>query len=384
VLWIGLLSGTSADAVDAALVRIGDSIRDLTLVAFCSIPLPGSLRKHIHEIPQAPVPIRNLAQLDVAIAERLAEAALEVAREAGVRPEDIEGIGSHGQTVGHFPEPEVRASLQLGAPAVIYERTRIPVIADFRSADLAAGGQGAPLTPFFHHACLAEASECRAILNIGGFTNLSYLPDLDPGHVIAFDAGPGNALIDRAARWASGGSERFDRNGSRARLGRADPTTVQELLGDAYFSRRPPKSTGHEYFDQKFFERARERVLSQGGGPNDVVATLTELTVESIRDQAGRFFPTQPSRWIVYGGGVWNTALLDGLRARVAPASLELSDDHGIPADAFEAVTFAVLGWCAARGTPSNLPSATGARRAVVLGTATPPSRSAEPRKTEL
>jgi anhydro-N-acetylmuramic acid kinase len=375
VLWIGLLSGTSADAADAALVRIGESLRDLTLIAFRSLGFPESLRKRIHGVLQAPVDLRDLAKLDVEIGERLAGAAIEVARQAQVALTDIDGIASHGQTVGHFPEPAVRASLQLGAPAIIHELTGIPVVADFRSADLAAGGQGAPLTPFFHHAYFADASEPRAVLNIGGFTNLSYLPDLDPDHVIAFDAGPGNALIDRAARWVSEGTEPFDADGARARLGRANHDAVRHLLADAYFDGCPPKSTGHEHFGQTFFERARAKVLEDGGSPNDVLATLTELTVESVGDQSERFFPARPARWIVYGGGVRNRTLMDALHRRLAPASVELSDDHGIPADAVEAVAFAALGWCAARGIPSNLVAATGARRSVVLGSATPPAR---------
>jgi anhydro-N-acetylmuramic acid kinase len=246
------------------------------------------------------------------------------------------------------------------------------VVSDFRAADLAAGGQGAPLTPFLHLACLSDPRETRAVLNIGGFTNVTLLVGDDAERVVAFDPGPGNALLDRAARWASGGAEAFDAGGRRAARGRVLAAVRDALLGDAYFARRPPKSTGHEYFGAKFFESARDAVLGAGGSPDDVLATLASLTVESVVRQAEAFFEALPGRWLVYGGGAHNPALLGGLAERLAPAAVETTDDHGIPGDALEAVAFAVLGWCAARGQPSNLPRATGAQRAVCLGCATP------------
>ncbi len=372
MFWIGLISGTSADGIDAALVRI-EGLEEIQLRAYRETPLEESLRARIQALGQGSGALRELLALDGELGLRFAHAALAVASEAGVEPREIEGIGLHGQTVAHHPEPGVRGSLQVGSAAVVHEHTGIPVVADFRSADLAAGGQGAPLTPYFHHAYFARADEVRAVLNIGGFTNVSYLPDLDAAHVIAFDPGPGNALLDRAVRWATQGSESFDRDGERAARGTPDVEVVRTLLGDAYFAEPPPKSTGHERFGGEFFERVRERVLSHGGGAEDLLATLTRFTAESARDQAERFFPTPPERWIVYGGGVRNATLLNELRTAVAPAPVETSDAHGIPADALEAVAFAVLGWCAVRGEPANLPPATGARRAVVLGVQTPP-----------
>ena len=376
MLWVGLMSGTSADAIDAALVEIGSSARELSLLGFLSIELPENLRKRIHALVQTPVRVRDLVQLDVELGERFADATLALLREAGVAPKAVRGIGSHGQTVGHFPEPEVRGSLQLGAPSVIHARTGIPVIADFRPADLAAGGQGAPLTAFFHHAYFGHENERRAVLNIGGFTNVTYLPGLALDEVIAFDPGPGNALLDRATRWATGGAARFDRDGERAQRGTADERVVRELLADPYFAAPPPKSTGHEHFGAAFFEQARAGVEERGGTPEDLLATLLRVTVESVAHQAERFFPQSPQRWILYGGGVWNRALLDALRSRLAPAPVELTDLHGIPVDALEAISFAVLGWCASRGEACNLPAATGAGQRVVLGAKTPPGGS--------
>jgi anhydro-N-acetylmuramic acid kinase len=239
------MSGTSADGVDAALVRIPSDPSRLELVARAALPFEDALRERIHGVVGRAVPLRDLVRLDVEIGERFARAALEVARAAGVEPAGVEGIGSHGQTVGHFPEPDVRGTLQIGSAAVIHARTGIPVVYDFRSADLAAGGQGAPLTPFVHHLLFGRDGERRVVLNIGGFTNLTWLPGRDASGVVAFDPGPGNALLDRAARLASGGTERFDRDGARARRGRVLEPVLRALLADPYFDKPPPKSTGH-------------------------------------------------------------------------------------------------------------------------------------------
>jgi anhydro-N-acetylmuramic acid kinase len=373
LLWIGLMSGTSADGVDAALVSLGESPRELELLHFCSSPFPDALRERIQGALAGPVALRDLLALDRELGERFAEAALALLRAAGVAPAAVAGIGSHGQTVAHYPDSDVAGTLQLGSAAEIHARTGILVISDFRRADLAAGGQGAPLTPFLHHARFATGRERRAVLNIGGFTNVTYLPDASAERLIAFDPGPGNALLDRAARWASQGRERFDEGGARARRGRVDEALLEELLSDPYFSLPPPKSTGHEHFDDAFFERARRGVEAAGGGADDLLATLVALTSESVARAAERFFPEPVERWLACGGGVHNAALLERLAGRLAPAVLETTDAHGLPGDALEAVAFAVLGWASSRGLPGNLPAATGAARRVVLGSATPP-----------
>jgi anhydro-N-acetylmuramic acid kinase len=373
LLWIGLMSGTSADGVDAALVRLGESPRELELIRFSSTPFPESLRERIHGVLAGAVALRDLLALDRELGERFGEAALALLRAAGIEPGEIAGIGSHGQTVAHHPESGVRGTLQLGSAAEIHARTGIPVISDFRRADLAAGGQGAPLTPFLHHAHFATGRERRVVLNIGGFTNLTYLPEASADRLVAFDPGPGNALLDRAARWASGGRERFDDGGSRARRGRVDETLLEELLRDPYFLLPPPKSTGHEHFGEAFFERARRSIEGAGGGPDDLMATLVALTCESVARAAEEFLPDPVERWLACGGGVHNTALFERLARRLAPAPLETTDAHGLPGDALEAVAFALLGRTSSRGLPGNLPAATGAERPVVLGSATPP-----------
>jgi anhydro-N-acetylmuramic acid kinase len=372
-LWIGLMSGTSADGVDAALVRVGETASSVELISFRTEPLDGVLRERVHGLLDSPS-LREWMRLHRELGERFADASLNLLREAGVDAREVAGIGSHGQTVGHFPEAEVAGSLQLGSPAVIHERTGIPVVADFRSADLAAGGQGAPLTPFFHHAYFSREGEARAVLNIGGFTNVTYLPGTDAEKIVAFDPGPGNALLDRASRWASEDHEGFDRGGKRASRGRVFPALLEVLLEDPYFAKPPPKSTGHEHFGRAFFERTREAVIEAGGGADDLLATLAALSVESVGRAAAQFFPTPADRWIVYGGGVHNPVLMEGLRARVAPAPVEIADGHGLPGDAVEAVSFALLGWTSSLGLPGNVPRATGARRRVVLGSSTPPA----------
>ena len=367
------MSGTSADAIDAALVRIGGDPGDVELLAFREEPLEESLRARVHALASGAVELRARVQLDVELGERFAAAALGVAKQAGVALSRVRGIGSHGQTVGHFPESEVRGTLQIGSAAAIHELTGRPVVSDFRRADLAAGGQGAPLTPFFHYYRFADARERRALLNIGGFTNVTYLPDRDASRLLAFDPGPGNALLDRAARWASDGAERFDRDGLRSLRGRVREDLVEEWLADPYFALTPPKSTGHERFGEAFFARARAALLERGGSPDDLCATLARFTVESVARAAHAFFPEPAQRWILYGGGVRNPALLEGLRARLAPAPVETTDRYGVPSGALEAIAFAVLGHCASIGLASNLPAATGAKRGVCLGALSPP-----------
>jgi anhydro-N-acetylmuramic acid kinase len=368
------MSGTSADGVDAALVRIGSEPREVETLAFASRPLSAALRARVHAAAAQPLALRELLALDRELGEQFAQAALALLEGCGVEPRAVEGIGSHGQTVAHHPEPEVRGSLQIGSAALIHARTGIPVVSDFRSGDLAVGGQGAPLTPFVHLACFADPREVRAVLNLGGFSNVTFLDGADPARVVAFDPGPANALLDRAARWASGGAESFDRDGARARRGKPLRPLLESLLEGDYFLRRPPKSTGHELFGAAYFECARDAVLAAGGSADDVLATFAALSVESIARAARAFLPRMPQRWLLCGGGAHNPVIVDGLRERFAPAVLETTAAHGIDPDALEAVAFAVLGWCAARGRPSNLPAATGATRAVCLGSATPPA----------
>ena len=252
MLVIGLMSGTSADGVDAALVDWpdGPEAHPYTLRAFCELPFEAELQERVHTLAAGRVPgpdvLRELASLDVLLAERFAEAAAAAASDARVSLDAVRAIASHGQTVAHCPER--KATLQIGDPSVIAERTGCTVVADFRPRDLAAGGEGAPLVPFFHLAALADPNESRVALNLGGIANLTWLPAGDPDAVIAFDVGPANALVDGVVRILSGGEVRMDRDGRQALRGRADRALLARLMDDDYLERRPPKSTGCERY----------------------------------------------------------------------------------------------------------------------------------------
>jgi len=369
------MSGTSADGVDAALVEWpdGGQARDLTLLSSREDPLGPELQSRVHALAAgalpAPALLEELAQLDVLLAERFAEAALAVLRDAGLSADEVDAVASHGQTVAHHPEHA--SSLQVGCPSVIAERTGLPVVADFRSRDLAAGGQGAPLTPFFHHAVFSDGGEDRAALNLGGIANLTWLPAGGrPADVIAFDTGPANCLTDAVLQRATDGVERFDRDGARAARGRVDATLLARLLDDAYFAASPPKSTGRERYG-----RAEAEALWREWGArplDDLLATLTALSIETVVSACRAHLPRLPGRLVVGGGGVHNPALLAGLARGLPGCRVEPFDALGVPADAAEAMAFALFGRNALLGLPNHLPSTTGAARAVVLGVIVP------------
>jgi len=375
---IGLMSGTSADAIDAALVEWpdGPAVRPFRLAAACEEPLEPALQDRIHALAAGRLPgaevLRELAALDVLLADRFAAAAAAAARAAGLALADVDAIASHGQTVAHHPE--LGASLQIGDPSRIAERTGVATIADFRARDLAAGGEGAPLAPFFHHAVFADAREGRLALNLGGIANVTWLPPgAGPDDVVAFDVGPANALLDGVVRSLSGGRERFDRDGARARRGRADAALLAELLDDDYLRRPPPKSTGRERYGLAEAEALAARWQRAGRAPDDLLATLVAFTAESVARAARDFCGTGAlARVLVGGGGARNPAVMDGLRAALPGAVVEPFDAAGVPADAAEAMAFSLLGRNALLGLPNHLPRCTGARRAAVLGELAP------------
>jgi anhydro-N-acetylmuramic acid kinase len=311
----------------------------------------------------------ELAALDSLLADLFADAAEAVARDAGVALHEIDAVASHGQTVAHHPEHA--ASLQIGSPSRIAERTGLPVVADFRPRDLAAGGQGAPLAPFFHFAAFSQTGEARAVLNLGGIANLTWLPpDPDPAAVVAFDTGPANSLIDGVVFAATDGAERFDRAGARAARGGVDTALLERLLDDTFLAATPPKSTGRE----RYGRAAAEALLAEWGErPLDaLVATLTAFTVESIARACHEHLPALPERLLVGGGGARNPVLLEGLARALPRSAVEPFDAHGVPADAAEAMAFSLLGRNALLGIPNHLPQTTGARRAAVLGVLVP------------
>jgi anhydro-N-acetylmuramic acid kinase len=378
---VGLISGTSMDGVDAALVRVtGPHTSPRGRVqAFLTLPYPAALRRRLLEIAAGvPTTSGELSGLNFLLGEWFARAALQVCRRARVSPRHLAGIGSHGQTLFHqgtsrrraaAPWSRAASTLQLGEPAVIAARTGAPVVADFRTADLAAGGEGAPLVPMVDYLLLRDARQGRVALNIGGIANLTAIPAAaSPARVFGFDTGPGNMLMDGLARHFSRGREAYDRNGRLARRGKVIAPLVAELLRFPFFRRRPPKSAGREEFGAEFL--ARYFLRRRGASKVDLLRTALELTARTITDAIRQFVTPQAAvgRLIVSGGGARNPLLLERLSSLLPQVSVELSDRYGLPLDAKEAVAFALLADRTLHGLSGNLPSVTGARRAVILG----------------
>ncbi|MEO5617999.1 MAG: anhydro-N-acetylmuramic acid kinase [Candidatus Eisenbacteria bacterium] len=392
-LMVGLMTGTSADAVDAALVRFegaGSAARPV-LDCFRQLPLEAGLRDEVLEICAAQNWVaERLMRLDAALGELYAVAVLELLGGAGRTPAEVDAIASHGQTVRHVPRSadDGRAlTLQIGSAAILAERTGIAVVSDFRSRDVAAGGEGAPLVPVADALLVGSDEESRVLLNLGGMANLTYLPraprgapasDARPGHaetdVLAFDTGPGNAVMDALADLRSGGRERFDASGALAAAGRVDGALLAELLADDFFAQPPPRSTGRERFGLPFARELRERGLARKLSEADIARTALELTSASVADAVSRFVRPRGDLDAVYasGGGVSNPALMTSLALRLAPARVESLDALGVPPAAKEAMAFALLGHLTLCGHPGNSLVATGAARHVVLGHVTP------------
>jgi len=381
---VGLMSGTSADGIDAVLARVSGRGHDMraSVAALRSFPFEPSLRAEIRRCcDPATGTVDRLCRLNFALGERFAEAAVEVMRAGAVEPDQVTVVGSHGQTVHHIPPGDGPGStLQIGEPSLIAERTGVTTVADFRPRDMAVGGQGAPLVPFADFVLFRSDDATRVLQNIGGIANLTYLPaggSID--EVIAFDTGPGNGLVDAAVRrFFDGGPDGcgFDRDGRIAATGKVMGDRLARWRGDAYFARRPPKSTGLEEFGSRRLERwlAEDPELLKRGA--DVVATLTELTAETIADAYAELLPDCPKldEVIVCGGGARNPVLMDAL-ARRASARVRTIDEFGIVTEAKEALSFALLALATLDGVPSNVRGATGARRGAVLGKIIPGRR---------
>lgn len=357
--FVGLISGTSVDGIDAVLCAFEPQPRTLAALA---LPWPDALRSDILAVAQGEraLDLDAYGRLDVSAGQRFAEAALAVVREAGLAPAQIAAIGSHGQTIRHRPDGPLPFSLQIGDPSVIAERTGIDTVADFRRADVAAGGQGAPLMPAFHEHVLAADGARRAVLNLGGIANLTLLAPDAP--VLGFDTGPANGLMDAWCQHVYG--EAFDRAGAMAASGHVDATLLAALRADPYFDLAPPKSTGREHFHLAWLQQhARAADLP----PRDVQATLMALTVETIVDALRRL--QQPVDDVVAcGGGVHNDTLMAALAEALAPLPVRSSAELGVDPDYVEAAGFAWLAYRRLHRLPGNLPAVTGARGARLLG----------------
>jgi len=371
----GLMSGTSLDGIDVAIVEIsgrGWSKRIRTL-AFHTVPYPEAVRQAILGVSNTTTHTAVISRLNFLLAELYAEALRETARRARIRLDSIDLIGSHGQTIFHEGAPveflgrRIASTLQIGEAAVLAERTRIPVVADFRPRDIAAGGRGAPLVPYVDYMLFRHRKLGRVALNIGGIANITAIPpSAGPEDVIAFDTGPGNMVVDALARRYTNGRWSYDRDGRLAGRGHVNRQLLDRLLKDPYFRRPPPKTAGREQYGAEFVEQ-----LLQTGLPLlDLIATCTAFTAAAVAVGIERFVrPRMPvDELIVSGGGVHNRRMMAQLAAFLPDVNLATSTDYGVDADAKEAIAFAVLACESWRRRPANLPSATGARRAVVLG----------------
>lgn len=360
---LGLISGTSLDAIDAAACRFDEQGGWQGLLGTLSYPYPSELRSELLALQAEPdrlLSLRDIARLDAAVGDCFAQAAATLMNQQGLRPTDVAAIGSHGQTVFHDPDV-LRTSLQLGDPNRIAALTGIATIGDLRRADMALGGQGAPLVPAFHQA-LFSAAKPRAVINIGGIANITVLPARSGAPVFGFDTGPGNALMDEWIHRHR--EERYDRDGQWAASGQVQQALLAAWLSDPYFAAKPPKSTGRDYFKLAW---AQTLAAMENFRPEDVQASLLELTVESIA-QALLLAAPDSEQALICGGGASNRLLMQRLAQRLAPREVISTEAAGLHPDWVEAAAFAWLAWRRLHGRSGNLPAVTGARKPAVLG----------------
>ncbi len=375
-LALGVMSGTSADGIDVALVRT--SGQKASLENFAAFPFPRQVQKAILKLGEGrPITTGEISQLNFLLGELFAGAALAACRKFRIAPAQISVIGSHGQTVFHqgmptrFNGQRVASTLQIGDPSVIAVRTGITTVGDFRPADMAAGGQGAPLVPFVDFLLYRHPRIGRVALNVGGIANVTVIPagaKLDD--VFAFDTGPGNMVIDALVRHFTHGRKGFDRSAEMAAKGRLLPGLLQTLLRDRYFSKFPPKTAGREQYGEKYLRALLSHGEARRADPEDVIRTATILTALSILDAFHRFIAPKAKigELIVSGGGAHNPLLIAQLESGLSAARVREAGELGVPGDAKEAFAFAVLANETLHKRPANVPGATGAKKAVVLG----------------
>jgi anhydro-N-acetylmuramic acid kinase len=365
-LYIGLMSGTSADGIDAALVDMQSSPR---LIATCNQPFPDHLRQRIHAICQpGDDEIDRMGTLDVELGKYFAECSLELIQSAGASPKDIIAIGSHGQTIRHRPPNSSPShsgnhfTLQIGDPNLIAELTGITTVADFRRRDMAVGGQGAPLVPAFHRAIFHSLTTDRVIVNIGGMANITWLPA--NGETCGFDTGPGNVLMDIWINEHQG--QGYDKGGQWAASGTVVPELLSSLLAEPFFKKPYPKSTGREDFNRQWLARHLIQSSCQAA-PKDIQATLLELTARSISDSIQQLSHT-PKQLLICGGGAFNDHLVGRIGYLLPECPVSTTASFGIDPQWIEAMAFAWLASQTLNHRPGNLCAVTGAKREVILG----------------
>jgi anhydro-N-acetylmuramic acid kinase len=390
-LYIGLMSGTSADGIDAVLAEIAGTGGNMRPRLLCHIhkDFPPRLRAQILRVCLHGH-VAEICELNFDLGYEFAAATLALLKKAKVSPSAITAIGSHGQTIHHLPNARIPCTLQIGEAAVIAERTGITTVSDFRVGDMATGGQGAPLVPYADWVLFSHPSRPRIVQNIGGIGNLTLLPpNAGLRDIVAFDTGPGNMLIDAVVSEITTGRLGFDRDGKIAATGSISRTLLAELMRHPYIRRKPPKTTGREEFGEPVVNQIMRSARRLGLAREDIVATVTAFTAESIAFSYERFvFPklrlpresdglaTKPVQVILGGGGAKNPTLRSMLRTRLPIAEIRTHDEFGIENSAKEALAFAILARETMRGVPSNVPFATGARKPVVLGKITRPFKT--------
>jgi len=380
MLVLGMMSGTSADGIDVALARISGAPPKVKakLLGNTPVKLPAALRMEILRVAeQRPVTAGALSQLNFRLGELLASAVLTACRHFEMSPSKIDLLGSHGQTIFHEGRPipyfgsPTASTLQIGEPSVIAALTGITTVGDFRPADIALGGQGAPLVPYADYLLYRDEKLGRVSLNLGGIANLTVLPRAaKPQQVLAFDTGPANMLIDALVSHFTRGRQRFDKNARLALEGRSFPALLDAFMSDPYLKLAPPKSTGREYYGHAYLKKILALGRHHRARPNDLIRAATIFTALSVVDALNRFVlpKTKIQQLIVSGGGTHNPLILAQLSAALPGIEVLPSSRLGIPEDAKEAFAFAVLAYETFHQRPSNLPSATGARGPAILG----------------
>lgn len=371
------MSGTSLDGVDAAVVEIDGGIPPVSwrLLGFHTRPYTSEERARIGAMIGETVSLPGLTAGNMWLGELFAAAALAAIEAAGLIPTDIDAIASHGQTVWHIPAAagQPGATLQLGEPCVIAERTGVLTVADFRPRDIAAGGQGAPLVPFADYLLFHSDAESVVMLNIGGIANVTYLPrGGSPADLVAFDTGPGNMVINALVESLTRGAQTYDIDGALAARGTVRDDLLARLMDHPYFRQAPPKSTGREAFGAHYAADIQQFLEWTCARMEDVIATATALTAESIARAVRDFLPPDIDVVILGGGGRYNPTLVRMLTERLPGIAVRTHEDYGIPSDAKEAIAFALLGYATLCGVPNNVPAATGAAHPVVLGKIVP------------
>jgi len=372
---IGLMSGTSVDGITAALANITGTGNDvkIDLIGFRTYPYDSQVRERVFDLfNPGESTVQDVCEMNFVVGEAFGEAANHLMDDLDVHRDQVDLIGSHGQTIWHQPSAEpvsgysAKSTLQIGEPAVISEKTGTPVVSDFRKADMAVGGEGAPLTPYLDYVLHRDPDENRVLQNIGGISNLTYLPaGASPRDVVAFDIGPGNMIIDALVKQYTGAS--FDVDGNFARGGDVNTQLLEELLSHPFYTQKPLKTTGRETFGDAYSKKVAVRADELKILSEDVVATVTKLTVETIINAYKNLLPGKIDAVYVSGGGAKNPLIVEGLRNGLKVPVHDYSA-LGISGEAKEAILVALLANENIMGTPSNIVSATGARKQVVLG----------------